>query len=227
MIKKVLLLAILVSAVAIGIFGTADDSEADLPPAEDGLHHPPHHHFDNGKHSDNPPPKRPLHDRDGRMGPPPLPHGAPASMPPMVGNDIQSPSITPPQKVPEYNHDVAPEDFKRLIPQIICDDITRYDPGFIEDAIEYAKGHGMFKIAFILKERLAENFESYLRTTSTVSVADIRASGLDDSVEEADDIAVVEEAEDEEPTVFVEEETPIVLKPFSPPAEPHFVLLEL
>ena len=131
---------------------------------------------------------------------------------------------------PEYNHDATEEEIRELIPVIVDGDISMFDPGFVEDAIEFAKDNGMDAIADILSKKLAD-FLSMSRTVNTISSMDTRVSGLDlDEVNESDPI-VLEEVEEDEDVPFISPEEPvpsiISFKPVSAPQVMKCIQLDL
>ena len=136
--------------------------------------------------------------------------------------------MEPRSEQPEYQHDASPEVLSAHLKPMIDGDISEFDPGFVEDAIDYAMDNGMEDIAELLMKKLAANYESYLHTILHIGAIDTRASGFDDDMDEASDFELVD----------VDEEDPVDPMPFSEPApsqynpfrgfsEPLFVLLEL
>lgn len=108
----------------------------------------------------------------------------------------------PEMKAPGYSHDATPEQMEEMIPVMVENDISIFDPGFVEDAIDYAKDNGMEGAADILSKKL-QDYLSVLRTINAVSSADTRANGMDLDDQNEDDPITVEEVEDEEPVPFV------------------------
>ena len=105
-------------------------------------------------------------------------------------------------KAPEYNHDATPDDFERLIPVMVDEDISAFDPEFVEDAIEYAKDNGMQDAADMLQKKLAD-YISVARASSLFNAMDTRASGFDDEeTDDSDPITVEDEEEDEDPMPY-------------------------
>jgi len=162
------------------------------------------------------------------------PQGPMQNITPMGPKGLHQPmddklQMSSPEK-PEYQHDADPETLEAHIKPMIDGDITEFDPGFIEDTIDYAESVGMYDVAAELRAKLAANFERYLRTSSSLSPLNTRASGLDDDdVDESADFIFVEEEDDEEvPVPFVfEEPLPTFFKPFSAPVAPSVIQLEL
>ncbi len=134
----------------------------------------------------------------------------------------------PRSEQPEYQHDASPEVLSAHLKPMIDGDISEFDPGFVEDAIDYAMDNGMEDIAELLKKKLAANYESYLHTILHIGAIDTRASGFDDDMDEASDFELVDENEEDpvDPMPF-SEPAPSQYNPFREFSEPLFVLLEL
>jgi hypothetical protein len=129
---------------------------------------------------------------------------------------------------PEYEHDATPEMMSASLRPMIDGDISDFDPGFVEDVINYAEENGMYEVAEFLMKKLAAYFESYLHVTLHINAIDTRASGLDDDVDEAQDFEVVDDDDEDPEDPMPYGESPISLyKPFSPYSEPRSVILEL
>jgi hypothetical protein len=144
----------------------------------------------------------------------------------------QTPRMMPddraPRDLPAYAHDADPEDIEANLEPMMDGDIAMFDPGFVQDAIDYAEKQGMQDVVDILKAKLAEIIENYMRSSSTLNSADSRASGLDVEADEDDDFAVVEEEEEPaEEFVFFEGPTPVFFESFSAPAAQNLLLLSL
>lgn len=149
-----------------------------------------------------------------------------------VKQAVQTPQMMPdgrlPRERPAYAHDAEPADIEANLEPMMEGDISRFDPGFVQDAIDFAEEKGMQDIADLLKAKLAEIIENYMRSSSTLNSADSRASGLDDEPDEEDDFAVVEDEEEpEEETFFFEVPAPVFFVTFSAPAVQNVILLSL
>ena len=134
----------------------------------------------------------------------------------------------PDSRAPEYNHDATPEEIRDMIPVMIEEDISIFDPGFVEDAIEYAKDNGMEMEANILSNKLSDML-SILRTVNLINSADTRANGLEIEDQNEDEIVIIEEVGEDEDMPLVFSDTPvpsfISSKPVS--ASPQMVCIQL
>ena len=148
-------------------------------------------------------------------------------MPPMDEFDRGVPPM-PDSRAPEYNHDATPEEIRDMIPVMIEEDISIFDPGFVEDAIEYAKDNGMEMEANILSNKLSDML-SILRTVNLINSADTRANGLEIEDQNEDEIVIIEEVGEDEDVPLVFSDTPvpsfISSKPVS--ASPQMVCIQL
>ena len=102
---------------------------------------------------------------------------------------------------PRYNHDADPETMMEFI-EPMMEDVSKFDPAFVEDVIEYAEEHGMSDVARRLAEKLAENYARYMDVLNDVYSLDTRASGVDDDQDDNSDFELVDEEDEEDPQEF-------------------------
>ena len=179
----------------------------------------------------------PMDPRIPDMGGPSM-HAPNAPAPPMHGPDDMSRTerMVPPMDrfgpgpeplPPRYNHDATPEEMDRLIPVMIEDDISNYDPGFVQDVIDYAAEMEMEDVAEILSKKLSD-YLSALRTINCVSAIDTRASGIstDEEVSDSDPV-YIEETETEVPEETVPQDLFVQLPSYSKPVCAPALLLHI
>ena len=159
-----------------------------------------------------------------QMGPRGIPMGGPDDFGSRFEPEVPG-SIS---QQPEYMHDADSETLSAHIRPMIDGDISEFDPGFVEDAIDYAMDNGMEDVAELLMKKLASYFESYMHTSLLICAMDTRASGIDDDCDEEADFELVD-AEEEDPAdpMPFSEPTRKIFESFSDFTEPRFVLLEL
>ena len=135
--------------------------------------------------------------------------------------------MPPDSREPMYNHDATPEDFERMIPVMVEEDISLFDAGFVKDAIDYAKDNGMKDVADVLQSKLSE-YLSIFRLANCLNSADLRSTGSVDEDEEESEIVYLEDEEEEDDPVLpsLVDEKP-VLYSFKPVSSPVQVNLQL
>ena len=225
MLKKVLAMMLFVAAVIAGASVVTMDSESDLASAEEsemrsGIPQPM-----GGMDCGPMPSEQPFfHRGDMRMSAP-----APGPMPGMLPMDManeRQPMVHMGPQPPEYNHDATPEDFEKMIPIMVDDDISRYDPGFVEDAIDFARENGMADAADILSKKL-QDYLATAQVLNDICTMDTRASGLEEDAEDEPDQITVEDAPEEDPVVFTEVDEAPQKQFFKPVSSPIQVNLQL
>ncbi len=132
----------------------------------------------------------------------------------------------PEPRGPEYAHDATPEVIEELIPIMVEEDISIFDPGFVEDAIEFARDSDMGEVADLLSKKLQDYLISS-QIFSDISTMDTRANGFEEDADEDSDIIVVEESDDEEPEAFEPFEDQSIRQFFKPFSSLNQVNLQL
>lgn len=115
---------------------------------------------------------------------------------PLPMQDVVPGILPPPSDVPYYDHDVEDEDILSNLDPMINGDINMFDPGFVEDAISFVEKHGMKRVADVLRVKLAEMIESNTLSSACLGLANTRASGIDDEIDDDTEIVIVEEEEE-------------------------------
>ena len=136
---------------------------------------------------------------------------------------MQSPDF----RGPGYQHDATPEDFERMIPVMVNEDISQFDAEFVKDAIDYAKDNEMSDVADILQKKLSD-YLSILRLTNSINSVDTRATGLfEDEEDDSDDFYVEDEDEGDEDVPQYPSDPESVRYVFKPVSSPVQVNLQL
>jgi len=141
-----------------------------------------------------------------------------------IGDDLfmEPPELS--EKGPRHHGERMMEE---RIPAGDMDDLGTVMPEFVEEVIEFADRNDMQELAEQLRERMAQNILSAIRSANNINSANTKANGVDDA-EDEDQIIIVEEDDDEdEPVVFfnpIEQET-VPETPVLTPAAPLYLLL--
>ena len=136
---------------------------------------------------------------------------------PKDGDQMMGPR--PGSEMPRYNHDADPEVMKELIGSMM-EDVSRFDPAFVEDVIVFAEENGMDEIAKQLAQKLAENYANYMDVFGNIYSLDTRASGVDDDQDDDSDFELVEEEDEEDPLNFSVPNESLFI-PFLKPVDAH------